>query len=323
MARSSVRHLVLEANWRQVGESLFRLPGANVVASFYAHQDATNDCRRREAEARRRVRNPFCVLGPTPATQATMPEPVLRDYLMDAGIDPPVRNCWAMWWDSNPVGWTERQRETVWQVLDRVRFYTVVATPVLYAVVDPGDRSDWAWRSSSDLSEGVRVEAAFRSRDRADAYSGRGNPTRVIEVPFSDGPAVGTSVTAVVRRAAAADGTRSVRLSDSDRGLPEAVFADRAKAVADRNDREVVARPLVNPFRFSPVVTRMNTRAADDLVLALLELGTRQPAWPGYAPRWVEWWDSDDPTDAVRAAVWAWADLRFYNLVTVPLDPED
>jgi hypothetical protein len=72
---------------------------------------------------------------------SSFPEPVLDDWLRDAGLTPPVSlfpqpgrpRCshdWYYWWRQTAPRMTPEQRRRVWEALDRVRFYEVVALPL-------------------------------------------------------------------------------------------------------------------------------------------------------------------------------------------------
>ena len=62
----------------------------------------------------------------------SMDEPVLRDWLLDAGLTPPPPATrkkpvdWAGWWDENVDEMSDLQRAKVWEALDKVRFFEVV-----------------------------------------------------------------------------------------------------------------------------------------------------------------------------------------------------
>jgi hypothetical protein len=110
-------------------------PGAPVKA--FTNRDAADDyCRRKEEEARGR-HNPY-LPNPNPfrfgeglKDQTSLPEGILCDWLLDAGLSPPRarkqggRN-WQAWWKAERVRMTSEQRNKVWEALDKVRFYRVV-----------------------------------------------------------------------------------------------------------------------------------------------------------------------------------------------------
>jgi hypothetical protein len=110
-----------------------------------------------------------------------MPEVVLRDFLMDHGIDPPApagdtRPDWAAWWAERSPTWDDAQCAAAWQVLDRVRFYRVVkqsSRPTVYAVmqVQWGYNDEWFYPGG----EGGVVRHAYRSRKKAELECSRLN----------------------------------------------------------------------------------------------------------------------------------------------------
>jgi hypothetical protein len=70
--------------------------------------------------------NPFC-FGDKLPEQTSLPEGVFRDWLLDAGLQPPRRGRnWKGWWDEEHEAMTDEQRRKVWEALDKVRFYRVV-----------------------------------------------------------------------------------------------------------------------------------------------------------------------------------------------------
>jgi hypothetical protein len=79
----------------------------------------------------REGKNPF-EYGRSFKERTSMPAQVFRDWLADAGLTPPEvyadgRVNWRVWWTTNEPGMTAFQRAKVWEALDRVRFYSVVA----------------------------------------------------------------------------------------------------------------------------------------------------------------------------------------------------
>jgi hypothetical protein len=98
--------------------------------AFLDHDRAAAYCRRREREARAGA-NPFRH-GERVADWSSLDHDRLHDWLLDAGIDPPVAgersrpDPWRAWWDLCQDQLTELQREKVWEALDKVRFFRVV-----------------------------------------------------------------------------------------------------------------------------------------------------------------------------------------------------
>jgi hypothetical protein len=86
-------------------------------------------CRELERKARAAA-NPFRH-GRDLTDVTGLPPGPLRDWLLDAGIDPPPKSVkalarWAAWWDKVAGGLSESQRAKVWEACDKVRFYEVV-----------------------------------------------------------------------------------------------------------------------------------------------------------------------------------------------------
>jgi hypothetical protein len=63
-----------------------------------------------------------------------MPEAVLCDLLRDLGLEPPEGEEgdreWGEWWRRNAAAMTAAQRCRVWQALDVLSFFEVVAVDV-------------------------------------------------------------------------------------------------------------------------------------------------------------------------------------------------
>jgi hypothetical protein len=123
-------HYILERlNWRRTRGSWLNLPGTDRLRSFSDRAEADALCREREWEVRRTV-NPFGCGGPFLHYQTAFDAARLFDWCLDAGLDPPgVTNdsrVWADWWATHHERMTDAQRATVWEALDRVRFFRVV-----------------------------------------------------------------------------------------------------------------------------------------------------------------------------------------------------
>lgn len=167
-------HFVLaRLNWRRTPAGFARLPGETRLASFPTRAAADTEMWKRELAAREVV-NPFAV-GPAPFEQTSMPAPIFRDWLLDAGIDPPKKfddpAAWAGWWDRSAKKWSADQRAKVWEALDKVRFHAVTERPklpVVYAVVS----LNWQYNDQYYVcdGEGGKVDEVFRSRKKAENY---------------------------------------------------------------------------------------------------------------------------------------------------------
>jgi len=100
------------------------------VTAFLSRKAAQAEADRLELEARARA-NPFCY-DTDLEDRTSMPEGVFRDWLTDAGLEPPIVHQdydWADWWEWHSAGWTEQQRQKVWEALDYLHFYLVVKLP--------------------------------------------------------------------------------------------------------------------------------------------------------------------------------------------------
>jgi hypothetical protein len=172
------RYVVHRLNWRRTPAGFVRLPGEIPVASFDTFEAAEAERRAREQTAQKAV-NPFAA-GLAPYEQTSMPPGVFRDWLLDAGIDPPQRfndpSAWGKWWDAEAPGWTADQTATVWEALDKARFFRVVERPkraVGYAVVEVvwGYNDEWYYSDG----EGGTLIAVYRNRKRAEAVCAERN----------------------------------------------------------------------------------------------------------------------------------------------------
>lgn len=168
---TATHFVVSRGNWRPAGRTgvWVRLPGEVRVAAFPTAEAAHAAAATREIDARGKV-NPFR-LGATWADRTTLPEPIFRDFVRDADLDPPAAD-WAAWWDAGTF--SESQRGRVWEGLDRLRFFRVDERPVrltAFAVI----RVEWQyndeWFYPGD--EGGAVTHAFRTRERAEAERAR------------------------------------------------------------------------------------------------------------------------------------------------------
>jgi hypothetical protein len=89
--------------------------------------------RRSLEKAYRAGRNPFTLAEYELDELTSFDAGRLRDWLLDAGIDPPEAEddpvAWARWWQENAERLTPEQRDRAWDGLDRLRFYHVLAFP--------------------------------------------------------------------------------------------------------------------------------------------------------------------------------------------------
>jgi len=150
-----------------------RLSGPAAVQVFADRPSAEADCAARERAAREGV-NPFRGDNRILADVTSLPAPVLRDWLLDAVVEPPPPAAtaagWAEWWEGQQGRWAEWQREKVWEALDGARQYEVAERTArkAYVVVEIG----WSSYGETVLDpdpEGGRALRAFATRGRAEA----------------------------------------------------------------------------------------------------------------------------------------------------------
>jgi hypothetical protein len=173
-----LRYIVRRFNWRWAGPCFIRAPGEIRVAWLDTAADAEAERLRRETDARAKV-NPFRC-GPAFHYLSTFPEPVFRDWLQDADIDPPTGtgptgtgiDVWATWWERAGNRLSANKKSRVWDGLNRVRFHDVIVRQpceIGYAVV----RVMWYWNDEpfdecNSESGGGEPLVVFRSRHRAE-----------------------------------------------------------------------------------------------------------------------------------------------------------
>ncbi|MCE9561723.1 MAG: hypothetical protein K8U57_06670 [Planctomycetes bacterium] len=160
------RYFVRRRNWRwSPGNDLtprgwvcFPGPG-HTVAEFDHFDDAQHDWGKREAEVRRKF-NPF-ECGPL-SMVSSLPEPILRDFLKDTGIEPPEAGiAWDAWWPANRERLSEEQQARVWEAVDKVRFFEITeetAGAEVHVVVDVlWERRDELYVAEYDGGELIRA----------------------------------------------------------------------------------------------------------------------------------------------------------------------
>lgn len=166
------RFVVRRFNWRWAGTCFVRAPGDHRVGWFDTRDAADADAWRRELAVRGRV-NPFAC-GPAFHYLSTLPEPIYLDWLRDADVIPPEpaadgKRPWLAWWDATRPTLSDAQEFRVWEGLNRVRFFDVIArrpSQVAYAVVRIlWDYND-AWDEPGD--EGGETVVVLRSRESAE-----------------------------------------------------------------------------------------------------------------------------------------------------------
>lgn len=168
------RFIVRQFNWLSAGSGVYlRAPGERRVGSFPDLEAAVADRANREGRVRARY-NPFR-FGTAFHHLTTFPEPILRDWLSDGDVYPlPESGAdlagWREWWDAARDRLGFHQRDRVWDGLNRVRFYDVIArrpSQTGFAVM----RVVWDYDDSFYHAghEGGAPVVVFRTRARAEA----------------------------------------------------------------------------------------------------------------------------------------------------------
>jgi hypothetical protein len=126
------RFTVRRLNWKSPAEGWYvRLPGWTEIAAFDSPEAAESARRRREAEVRAAV-NPFDCAGSF-FELSTLPGPILLDWLMDGGLEPPPPTApladWRRWWAEAAPEMTADQRAHAWAGFDKLRFYETAERP--------------------------------------------------------------------------------------------------------------------------------------------------------------------------------------------------
>jgi hypothetical protein len=125
-----------------------------VQSSFDDEEQARQECARLERALRRCV-NPFQISRGGLASLTSLGTALFRDWLLDAGIEPPEPaqpTDWASWYDRCQSTWDGLMRERFWEALDRLHFHRVVERParVGYVVLEVG----WLWHDEPPYSTG-------------------------------------------------------------------------------------------------------------------------------------------------------------------------
>lgn len=141
-----------------------------LVGSFSSREEAEAERQRRESEVRRQV-NPFALRLGRLASLTSLDPPIFRDWLLDQGVQPPSDRDWSAWWSHEAKHWPKALLESVWDRLDRVRFFEIVEAAMpseVYAVVQIG----WHWcdeppyYTSPETRQALEV---FTTREKAEA----------------------------------------------------------------------------------------------------------------------------------------------------------
>ncbi len=181
-------YLVRELTWVNPADTFYwSIPErTEIVAKLANYEGALADCRRREEEARWPV-NPFRYSS-TLFYQSSLDAPRLHDWLLDHGIEPPPRTDerdpttedWGAWWTQNVGTWSDIERATVWEVMDKVRFFDVVDEPArtkAYVIVQIQFTTEDENYIEAD-PEGGEIQIAFYEKSKADSNCRQRNAER-------------------------------------------------------------------------------------------------------------------------------------------------
>ncbi len=193
---SSRHYLVRERTWVNPADSFYwSIPErTEVVATFANYEEAVADCRRREEETRWPV-NPFRY-GNTMFYRSSLDAPRLHDWLLDHGIEPPARTDerdptpieWEEWWSQNIGTLSDSESATVWEAMDKVRFFDVADEPArtkAYVIVRIQFTSDDLNFVEAD-PEGGRIQIAFYEKSKADWHCRQRNTESQAEETDND-----------------------------------------------------------------------------------------------------------------------------------------
>ena len=173
-------YLVREQTWVNLTDSFYWLipERTEVVATFAHYEGAVADCRRREEETRWSA-NPFRY-GHTMFYRSSLDAPRLHDWLLDHGIEPPARTDerdpapieWEEWWSQNIGTLSDTECTTVWEAVDKVRFFDVADEPArtkACVIVRIQFTSDDLNFVEAD-PEGGKIQIAFYEKIKADSH---------------------------------------------------------------------------------------------------------------------------------------------------------
>lgn len=117
--------------------------GGTVLESFSVRARAEALCRRLEVEVREQVASPFLIAEDLWAL-TTLEEETFIERIRALGLPPPegrpyhgyVIRDWTHWYDEIVDQVTSEQREGLWELLDRVRFYQVREIRLIDSAMD-------------------------------------------------------------------------------------------------------------------------------------------------------------------------------------------
>lgn len=155
------------------------LPGGGVLKAFADPAAAEGFLAEAEAAARRAgpAVNPFGYSESSDPDQClkfhhlglggftSMPEPIFRDWLQDAGLAPPAVDRdgfgallrWGWWWEKAAPDMTPGQRARAWEAFDKVRLFEVVKVPPDRPPADARDPEESRW-TVDDLDDPDELE---------------------------------------------------------------------------------------------------------------------------------------------------------------------
>ncbi|MCI0701768.1 MAG: hypothetical protein L0241_11850 [Planctomycetia bacterium] len=181
------RYTVRRLGWHQPPHGdpyTRRVPTAEPIATFDTFDEAELHRREREAECRA-DENPFRFGGGSVFFQSSLDGPRLHDWLMDAGIDPPVSHLhhrdWRAWWDAFAHTWSADQLAHAWAAFDKVKFFDVAeeVPNVAHVVIDiVWGRLQRDGGTVTAGTEGGRLVGVYRRAGSAEAERMRQNRVR-------------------------------------------------------------------------------------------------------------------------------------------------
>lgn len=315
-----------------------RRPWSDVVATFPTLADAEADAFERECAAWSAPGfNPFASDAGCLFYLTSLPADVLRDWLLDHGVDPPgAFDAWPAWHAR-----TCPDPLVMLTALDKLRLFDVAeAWPAAHVVATPPDR--W-WRYEAKpgvIAEPLRAfaDATSAVRYAAGAFADMTRGAR--DAYYTDERDFVCTVTVDARSALFAD--RAFLLShanpngdamyDSDwpaerpgPRYPVALFADRVAADAAVARLNALARRTLNPFAVLATTPADPGAFMDALHVADVAVTYRRP-WEHFGGDWAAWLDVEQSqlTDADRAVIWAqFADAPLYTVTEVDYDGGD
>ena len=358
---SASRYTVRRLGWHQPPHGdpyTRRIPVTEPIATFDTFDEAELHRREREAECRE-GENPFRFGGASVFFQSSLDGPRLHDWLMDAGIDPPVSHLrhgdWRVWWDAFAHTWSAEQLAHAWAAFDKVRFFDVIEElpSRAHVVIDiVWGRLERQWNAANAGTEGGRLVGVYRQARTAEAERARQNQLRNSGVNYHN------SYWFRYDRRRGYEGGRAWP-------LPRAMFFEVASVPTDVPrfagvgflvQRRAISNDTTSDWRERPSADArvplwvFAQRAAAEAFRDQLAAECRQTVnpfvfesdagiidqrpWPRLALtlpiptsdrrlEWIEWWDlcQDEGTDEQRAAVWQRCN-QFFEVLRVEVSDE-